>query len=201
MRLFGKMPDDHARGGIERVSAVGLAVGYVGIPMASLTATRNLGIEANWGIAAIVTFIVVTKASDTGAYFTGKAIGRHKLIPRLSPGKTWEGAVGGVGLSVLVSYVCFRWFFPLVVGWGESGDLVPQSSVPWWGPLVFGGCCAVAGMVGDLAESYFKRVCGVKDSGSLLPGMGGVWDVTDSLIGAAVPAFLCFAAGVAGPVS
>jgi phosphatidate cytidylyltransferase len=162
---------------------------------------RNLGIEANWGIAAIVTFIVVTKASDTGAYFTGKAIGRHKLIPRLSPGKTWEGVVGGVGLSVLVSYACFRWFFPLIVGFGESGDDPSPGFAPWWGPLVFGGCCATAGTVGDLAESYIKRVSGVKDSGNLLPGMGGVWDVTDSLIGAAVPAFLCFAAGVAGPVS
>lgn len=85
------------------------------------------------------------------------------------------------------------WLFPAL---SETAQ-----TPPWWGPVVLGTVCAVAGMFGDLAESLIKRDSGVKDSGGLLPGMGGVWDVTDSLIGASLPAFLCFAAGVAGPVS
>ncbi len=69
---------------------------------------------------------------------------------------------------------------------------------PHWGALLLGPTLAIAGMVGDLAESLFKRDSGVKDSGNLLPGLGGVWDVTDSLIAASVPAFFCFALGVGG---
>lgn len=189
MRTYGASP----KGGIERIASAALVTLYVGIPMGFLAAIRNLGIEANWGIAALVTFIAVTKSSDTGAYFVGRAIGRHKMVPLLSPGKTWEGAAGGILFSVLVSFFCLKVVFPAVC----ERDIV----VPLWGPILLGSLCAVAGMYGDLAESYMKRDSGVKDSGGLLPGMGGVWDVTDSLIGAAIPAFLCFSAGAAGPVT
>jgi phosphatidate cytidylyltransferase len=188
MQAYGRA----AGGGIQRVAAAVLVATYVGIPMALIGSIRNLGADPNWGFAAIVTFIAVTKASDTGAFFTGKAIGRHKLIPRLSPGKTWEGVVGGILASIAVAWVCLRYGFPWVCGYALE--------IPWWGPLVLGLFCAISGMIGDLAESYIKRDTGVKDSGGMLPGMGGVWDVTDSLIGAAVPAFLCFAVGVAGPI-
>lgn len=177
--------------GLPRIVASAAVVLYVGLPLGLLAQLRQLGTNENWGLAAVVTLLAVTKAGDTGAYLVGKLIGRHKLIPKLSPGKTWEGVFGGIGLSITVSFVCLKWLFPAL------GVVV--SEAPWWGPMVLGVACALSGMVGDLAESLFKRDAGVKDSGGLLPGMGGVWDVTDSLIGAALPGYLCFVAGVAGP--
>jgi phosphatidate cytidylyltransferase len=161
---------------------------YVGLPMALLVVVRSLG--ADWGLAALVTLVAVTKSSDAGAYFVGKAIGKHKLIPALSPGKTWEGAAGGIVVAIGISYACFYGLFPAVA--------TVVSPAPAWGPIVFGAVCAVAGLFGDLAESMVKRESGVKDSGKTLPGLGGVWDVTDSLIGAVMPAWIMLAGGIAG---
>ncbi|MFG0261458.1 MAG: phosphatidate cytidylyltransferase [Novipirellula sp. JB048] len=180
---------------------------YVGLPMALLVSLRSLGpLDAtiggagnggagNWGLAALITMIAVTKSSDAGAYFVGRAVGRHKLIPRLSPGKTWEGAGGGIVTSTIVAFACLRWLFPQLSPAG--GELALLHCVS--GAMVLGPVLAISGMLGDLAESLVKRDAGAKDSGSWLPGLGGVWDVTDSLIAAAMPAFVCFAAGVAGP--
>ena len=177
-----------------RVGASAWVTLYVGLPMAFLVVIRGLGAnDPGWGIAALVSFIAVTKSCDSGAYLTGKLIGGHKLIPRLSPGKTWEGAIGGVAASIGVAYACRWWLFPWLA-------TAPLDDVPAWGPLLLGITCALAGMFGDLAESLFKRDAGVKDSGRIIPGMGGVWDVTDSLIGASLPAFLCFAAGGMGAI-
>lgn len=173
---------------------------YVGLPMALLVSLRTMG-SGNWGLAALLTTIAVTKSADAGAYFTGKSIGRHKLIPRLSPGKTWEGAVGGIVTATIVAFVCLRWLFPAVGGEGDpplSTPAIMMLSRPLWGAVLLGPVLAVTGMIGDLAESLVKRECAAKDSGQLLPGLGGVWDVTDSLIAAAGPAFLLFSAGVAG---
>ena len=162
---------------------------YVGIPMAALVLIRDLG-DSGWGLAALITMIAATKSADAGAYFSGKAFGRRKLIPHLSPGKTWEGAIGGVATSIGVSYLCF---FKLIPAMAET-----SAAGPIWGPILFGTACAITGMVGDLAESLVKRETGVKDSGRTLPGLGGVWDVTDSLIAAVVPAWVALAAGIAG---
>jgi phosphatidate cytidylyltransferase len=173
---------------------------YVGLPLALLVALRGLG-SGNWGLAALLTTIAVTKSTDAGAYFTGKSIGRHKLIPRLSPGKTWEGAIGGIVTAMIVAFVCLRWLFPAISSGGSPplpSPSIAMLSHPVWGAMCLGLLLAVSGMIGDLAESLVKRECGAKDSGNLLPGLGGVWDVTDSLIAAILPAFLCFAAGVAG---
>jgi phosphatidate cytidylyltransferase len=176
-----------------RLATAGLVTLYVGLPMALLWAVRTLGRDPSWGIAALVTLIAVTKSADAGAYFTGKAFGRHKLIPQLSPGKTWEGACGGLLVATVVAYASLHFLFPWIC---------PRATpAPLWGPLALGLTGALAGMFGDLAESLFKRDLGVKDSGGLLPGLGGVWDVTDSLIGASLPGFLCFAAGAAGPIA
>ncbi len=162
---------------------------YIGVPMAFLVAIRCLG-SSHWGLAALISLVAATKAADAGAYFTGRAIGRHKLIPRLSPGKTIEGALGGVAASIGVSFAMFHWLIPALTG--------TPIDYPIWGPIVFGLVCSNCGMFGDLAESLMKRDSGAKDSGNLLPGLGGVWDVTDSLIATALPGFLCFAIGVAG---
>ncbi len=110
--------------------------------------------------------LLVTKGGDIGAYAVGSAIGRHTLIPRISPSKTWEGTLGGLAFSVGVA-AAFRSVFPAV----ELKSL-----------LILGGLLGVLGQLGDLSESLVKRDCQVKDSGVLLPGLGGVLDVLDSLL-------------------
>ena len=179
-------------GAVQRIQANAFVVLYVGVPMAMLVAIRDLG-SSHWGLAALISMIAATKSADAGAYFTGRALGRHKLIPRLSPGKTIEGAVGGILTSIGVSFAMFHWTLPKLTG--QSADY------PIWGPILFGCICAIFGMFGDLAESLMKRDTGAKDSGNLLPGLGGVWDVTDSLIGTALPAYLCLLAGAAGEIA
>ena len=108
-------------------------------------------------------------AADTGAFFAGRWLGRVPLAPRVSPKKTWEGALGGIFASALVAWVAATWWLP----------------VPVW-PFVF-TCIAVAALsiVGDLTESMLKRSSGLKDSGSLFPGHGGMLDRIDSVTAAA----------------
>jgi phosphatidate cytidylyltransferase len=119
----------------------------------------------------LVGAILTTKACDIGAYFTGMSIGRHKMIPWLSPKKTWEGLAGGVVFASAVGAVLAHFSVHL------ASD---ADHYPWWVGAVLGALVAVVGQAGDLAESAFKRDAGVKDSGSILPGMGGVLDVLDS---------------------
>jgi phosphatidate cytidylyltransferase len=137
-----------------------------------------------WVVAGIV---LVTKSCDTGAYFTGRAIGRHKMIPWLSPGKTWEGLAGGMITAALVAIggvALYRHFA------GESG----VGAIPFWNAAIIGALFAVSGQAGDLLESVFKRDAGVKDSGRTIPGMGGVLDVLDSILLTAPVAFWLLAA-------
>jgi len=212
MRVYNLVPDVTLGRAVRRTSTAVFASMYVGLPMAMLVALRNLNADAgqsHFGLAALVTTIIVTKVADTGAYFSGRTLGKHKLIPRLSPGKTIEGSVGGVLASTGAAWLCLYLLFPSagengLTGVADSGDSVDATGLnaifgqPHWGALLLGPTLALAGMVGDLAESLFKRDSGVKDSGNLLPGLGGVWDVTDSLIAASIPAFFCFALGVGG---
>lgn len=198
MSAYGK-EGNPTSGTIERTCGAVFVSLYVGLPMALLVALRSLGI-GNWGLAALLITIAVTKSTDAGAYFSGKALGKHKLIPRLSPGKTREGAIGGIVTATIVAFVCLKWLFPEIAG-GSTGPVtvpsIPGIDQPLWGALLLGPLLAISGMVGDLAESLIKRDSQAKDSGNWLPGLGGVWDVTDSLIAAVLPAYLCFAAGVA----
>jgi phosphatidate cytidylyltransferase len=118
--------------------------------------------------------ILLTWASDTGAYAVGRKLGRHKLIPSVSPGKTVEGAIGGLAASMLIA-----WLYTQFV-------LHPATSLDFrWHPagaLLFGAIVSVAAQVGDLAESLLKREAGAKDSSHLIPGHGGVLDRLDSLL-------------------
>jgi len=211
MRTYGTAKhqpiSDLISGTIERTSAGSFVSLYVGLPMALLVALRSMNSATHggrWGLAALLTMIIVTKSTDAGAYFSGKALGgkllgKNKLIPRLSPGKTREGALGGIIIATIVAFLCLKWLFPWIAGPTPAEAPAPSIAAlanPFFGALLLGPLLAVSGMIGDLAESLVKRDSGAKDSGNWLPGLGGVWDVTDSLIAAIMPAFLCFAAGV-----
>ena len=131
-----------------------------------------------WWIVAIV---LITKSCDIGAYFTGSLIGRHKLIPWLSPAKTVEGLIGGVVLAIGVAVIA-AWLL------AESGYFA--LSMPW--AVVLGIVLALGGQAGDLCMSLVKRDACVKDSAATLPGMGGIMDVLDSPLLAAPLAWLIF---------
>jgi phosphatidate cytidylyltransferase len=122
------------------------------------------------GIYYVLYFILVTKFSDTGAYVVGSLIGRTKMIPRISPGKTWEG-FGGAILFAVGASVAFAHL---------AGAKVPEFGLPH--AVILGFILAVAAVVGDLIESLFKREAGVKDSGGFFPGIGGILDLLDSLL-------------------
>jgi len=116
--------------------------------------------------------ILVIKFTDIGAYFTGCAIGKHKLIPRISPAKTWEGVLGGVLLAVLTSLVQMK-----LMNFQISG-----FTFTWMDAVLLGVLLSVAGILGDLVESMLKRSADIKDSGTWIRGMGGLLDVLDSLL-------------------
>jgi phosphatidate cytidylyltransferase len=124
-------------------------------------ASVNYGSAGTWLVMVIATVWVC----DTAAYFVGLGFGRHKLFERVSPKKTWEGAVGGLVFGVLMAVACHYWFVR---------DLRLIDAV------VIGALVGTVGQVSDLAESLFKRDAGVKDSSSLIPGHGGVLDRFDS---------------------
>ncbi|MFL6536811.1 MAG: phosphatidate cytidylyltransferase [Chthoniobacterales bacterium] len=118
----------------------------------------------------VLYLIAVTKFSDMGAYLTGSVIGRHPLIPHISPKKTWEGFFGALAFSLFASLMLFKLM---------PGHL---SLLTWTHATVLGLLLGFAAVIGDLAESIVKRSTGVKDSGSLLPGIGGALDLIDSLL-------------------
>ncbi len=118
----------------------------------------------------VLYFILVTKFSDLGAYVTGSLLGRHKMIPRISPGKTWEGFAGAVAISTGVSLL-----FAGALGHRLAGMTLVHAAV-------LGVLLSIAAVLGDLIESLFKREAGAKDSGRVLPGIGGILDLLDSLL-------------------
>lgn len=140
-----------------------LAFVYLGLVFGFLLLIRRE--HTSW---VLLWVLMVTKASDIGAYFTGRALGRHKLIPWLSPGKTWEGFVGGMAASGALA----------VTGM----PLLERPDMAWWHAGLAGCACAAVGQAGDLVMSLFKRDAGRKDSGASLPGFGGVLDVLDSTV-------------------
>ncbi|MEK7353566.1 MAG: phosphatidate cytidylyltransferase [Chloroflexota bacterium] len=142
---------------------------YIGWMLGNLVALRGLDGGRNW----VFLTLFATFASDTAAFFTGRALGKHKLAPDISPGKTREGAIaGGVG-AILASL-----FFILPTTF--------QLPITWWEAVVLGLLISLFGQLGDLAESLFKRNMGVKDSGNTLPGHGGFLDRVDSIVFAGV---------------
>lgn len=125
--------------------------------------------EPGYGIALTIWILAVVKFGDVGALLTGMCIGKHKMAPVFSPKKTWEGLAGGLLLSVVVSVV-----YVILAGQWLPDELSPLHAA--WAAFFI----SLAGVIGDLAESAFKREANVKDSGSIIPGIGGSLDLVDS---------------------
>lgn len=167
------------------IGAAVFALVYVGV-MLSFAVQLRLA----WGVGALASLVIVVKTADSGAFVVGRLIGRHRMAPVLSPGKTIEGAIGGLASACLASWVTFAWLMPLMA----PGAATPQ---PWrW--TLFALLVSTAGVLGDLAESLVKRDVGRKDSSSWLPGLGGVLDMLDSILVAAPVAWFCWAVGLVG---
>ncbi|MDT0321246.1 MULTISPECIES: phosphatidate cytidylyltransferase [unclassified Streptomyces] len=152
-------PEDYLRD----VTAAVFAAFYVPF-LASFVA---LMLAADDGVQRVLTFLILTVVSDTGAYAVGYRFGRAKLAPRISPGKTREGLVGAVLFAMAAGAVCAEF-------------LIDDGA--WWQGLVLGLGVAVSATLGDLGESMIKRDLGIKDMGRLLPGHGGIMDRLDSLL-------------------
>src|SRR5262249_37993583 len=145
-----------------------------------------------WGGPLYLLFLMLLVwVGDVAAYYVGRAFGRHKLAPRVSPGKTWEGSAASVLCAVIVGLLLFHRINPIAaflssVHLLSSQKLTSCSSpflaAPIWFVVAFAAAVNVAAQVGDLVESALKRGAGVKDSGSLLPGHGGVLDRIDALL-------------------
>ncbi len=155
---------------VEALPAAGISASGLLLVAFPLTfATRLHGLNAV-GPRLLLFALVITWTGDTVAYFIGRAIGKHAFAPTLSPKKTWEGAIASFVGSLLVGVLFSRWL-----------------GAPWPHLLTMAGVGNVAGQAGDLLESAYKRSAGVKDSGSILPGHGGILDRIDALI-LAIPA-------------
>ena len=124
------------------------------------------------GRMLVLYMIIVVKITDVGAFFVGSRFGRHKLFPRISPAKSWEGLFGGLAVAVLASLVFLAWR-----NW-RLGELAVNP----WHAVILGLLLALTGVVGDMFESLLKRGAGIKDSSSVIPGFGGLLDVLDSLL-------------------
>lgn len=152
----------------QRTHVAGAALaGFAALVPAWIALVR---IDSRWhdGPQWTLFILVLAFAADTGAFFTGRHFGRIRLAPRVSPNKTWEGVAGGMALAVLISIACLIW-----------------SRLPAARFLALGAVAAAFSVVGDLTESLFKRHAGLKDSGRLFPGHGGVLDRIDSVTAAA----------------
>ncbi|MEW9697686.1 phosphatidate cytidylyltransferase [Paenibacillus sp. SI8] len=146
---------------IDQVSIILLGAIYIGLGFNYMITARLADHGLFW---SIVVFVCIW-ATDSGAYFVGSKIGKHPLWPQISPKKSIEGAVGGIVISMLVA-LGFAWYAPDLLSVGKA--------------LLLGFVIAIVGQIGDLIQSAYKRVKGIKDTGNLLPGHGGVLDRMDS---------------------
>lgn len=162
-------------GDLQRLTATLFPVVYVGLLLGLL---RELG-DGPAGARRLALVVLTSKASDIGGWLFGKTIGRHRMIPSVSPGKTWEGTAGGVAFSAgaAVGLSALLGPFPELLGGAASA-------------VLFGVVIGAASIVAGLTNSALKRRCGVKDSSSFVPGVGGVLDVVDSLLLAAPVAWV-----------
>lgn len=142
-----------------------------------------------FGAAALISLWALIWVADIAAYFAGRGLGRRKLAPRVSPGKTLEGAAGGI-------LVATAWLVATALWWPDSFGALLRAHLGWPGLILAGLVLAAWSIVGDLFESLLKRRAGVKDSSQLLPGHGGVYDRIDAVLPVAPAAVLLLLAGL-----
>lgn len=178
--LFNKAPNP-----INNWAYTMLTQMYIALPFSTinLLAFSNSAQGISYDFLLPLSIFVFLWLNDTGAYCVGSLIGKHKLFPRVSPGKSWEGSIGGCVLVLIVAGV-FGWFSSSP----EYGDNSTLSVLTWMG---LGLVVVVFGTLGDLVESLLKRTLGVKDSGNILPGHGGMLDRFDSSL-MAIPAAVIY---------
>lgn len=165
-----------------------LLIPYVALALASIIAVRSY---ANGALFVLFTMLVVW-TGDVAAYYVGRAMGKTKLAPRISPGKTWEGTIASAVGAVVFGLMLLHYLRPIYFALKSVHLLpptmvpdlfgAPQAKVPVISAVAFALCVNVAAQLGDLVESMLKRGGGMKDSGSLLPGHGGVLDRIDALL-------------------
>ena len=179
--------DDNLRAGYPASAASVFAFCYIALPMGMLVQLRE-----QWAGAFLLLYLLlVVWAGDIFAYFVGKSLGRHLLAPRISPKKTWEGAVASLVASVAVGWLLFAHAEPISMALLRAGmiarpDGMNGSEVPAMSTVILLTIMLnIAAQLGDLVESLIKRGAGVKDSGAILPGHGGMLDRIDALLFAA----------------
>lgn len=143
---------------------------YLGWPLSLFPLLRGYQVGISTGFWWLLTLLLGVWGFDTGAFFAGHFFGRHKLAPAISPGKTWEGVIGGLVFSIAAALIF----------------TVRSLGVPWYLALLLGVLIGIAATLGDLAESLIKRQTHVKDSGQIIPGHGGILDRVDSLLFAVI---------------
>ena len=181
---FGRRDNSNA---IVGISTTLFGVLYVSWFFSFLIKIRFLPPDEMEGVKLLAFIIAVTKSGDIGALLVGSALGKHPLLPRISPNKSIEGSMGSFIFSMITA-VLLKNFLPA------------RLNFPAWQVLLMGAFFGGIGQLGDLSESLIKRDCNVKDSGKLLPGMGGVLDVIDSLLFSA-PAFYLYMSSALNPIS
>jgi len=170
--------------GYPAAAASAFAFVYIAIPMALLVAIRRLPAGAIWTIYTLLT----VWAGDIFAYFVGKSLGRHRMSPEISPKKTWEGAVASILASVIVGTLWFQ-HAPGISSTLLRAGLIDRRDGMFgleqpqlWPIILLSAVVNIAAQLGDLVESLIKRGAGVKDSGTILPGHGGMLDRIDAML-------------------
>ncbi|MBZ5654167.1 MAG: phosphatidate cytidylyltransferase [Acidobacteriia bacterium] len=170
--------------GYPAAAASMFAFAYVAIPMALLVEIRQQAAGAIW----VIYTLLAVWAGDIFAYFVGKAVGRHRMSPEISPKKTWEGAVASILASVLIGTLWFEHAPGISAALlrmgliGRRDGLFGLEQPQLWPIIVLSAIVNIAAQLGDLVESLIKRGAGVKDSGSILPGHGGMLDRIDAML-------------------
>ena len=181
------------------------AVSYLLVPYVGFTLGLLPLLRASWNGALFVLYLMLLVwCGDIAAYYVGRATGRHKLAPRVSPGKSWEGAIASVLGAVIVGLLLFHFVIPIANALRAVHLFAPSNlagepmiaTAPIWLVVLFAICVNVAAQLGDLVESALKRGAGVKDSGTLLPGHGGVLDRIDALLFALPIGMIFYLAGM-----
>jgi phosphatidate cytidylyltransferase len=185
--LTRAMRDTDLSSGYPAAAASVFAFTYIALPMGMLVQLRQ-----QWaGAFYLLYLLLVVWAGDIFAYFVGKSMGRHLMAPRISPNKTWEGAVASVAASVGVGWLLFHYALPISAALLRAGLIQRRDGLfgleqPAMGPIILLTIVInIAAQLGDLVESLIKRGAGVKDSGAILPGHGGMLDRIDALLFAA----------------